>query len=276
MSYRKYIQTNIFLEFNKIKMTTGHHAKNWQQFQRIMRVPPPRTPLTVSDTATLPHATLSHTTLSHWNFPWVKSASESHFLIWACCTTDWHVTNEYTLLELECKERKYLTPCLTISFRYMLNITRIKIGKWTSMEYGCWGIHWCANTYRFLWSSLITGLTEIHVALRLHPCKGFKRSLCSYAGISLGLHPLTQILCLFILFCIFWFASFTAMKKPQIWITDFRLGTLQIAPSRLWASFHWRTGAWCLCRVIVQISNRKCLHLYWSHCLKLRPAGVHW
>ena len=65
MSYRKYIQTNIFLEFNKIKMTTGHHAKNWQQFQRIMRVPPPRTPLTVSDTATLPHATLSHTTLSH-------------------------------------------------------------------------------------------------------------------------------------------------------------------------------------------------------------------
>jgi hypothetical protein len=64
MSYRKYIH-KYFLEFNKIKMTTGHHAKNWQQFQRIMHVPPPRTPLTLSDTTTLPHATLSHTTLSH-------------------------------------------------------------------------------------------------------------------------------------------------------------------------------------------------------------------
>ena len=105
--------------------------------------------------------------------------------------------------------------------------------------------------------TLITGFTEIHAALRLHPC------LCSYAGISLGLHPLTQILCLSILFCIFWFTSFTAMKKPQIWITDFRLGTLQIAPSRLWTSFHWRTGAWCLCRVIVQISNQRiCNHVY--------------
>jgi hypothetical protein len=185
-------------------MTTGHHAKNWQQFQRIMHVPPPRTPLTLSDTTTLPHATLSHTTLSHWNFPWVKSASESHFLICAWCTTDWHVTNEYTPLELECRERKYLTPRLSISFRTLDTC-------WISQKSKLENVPWSTVAGAYIDAPLLTRFfealhsTEIHVALRLHPCKGLKRSLCSYAGISLGLHPLIQILCLFILFCIFWF-----------------------------------------------------------------------